>query len=333
MPEEFESGMFVRTPAWHGNGNVVSEWPGSWEAARVLAGIEWDVYSAQLELSTRTVTRPNGDVDVLDTADLDGWQAIVRNDTDEALAITKDTYALVTNQAFGDIIEFVLADEPGLKFDAVTSLKGGRSVTATMLLDEPITVPGDPSPIQPFINFSNNHDGLGGLKIGPGAIRIVCANTQRLAEGEMDNSSLTRSIRHTSQMTKDIQRIKTELREHIKFCRITQKTFVEHSAFLAETEIYVDGFEKRWMPLHVDYSERSLAHAEHKLAQFRECLDIMTPRSDYTSAWNVLQAATEADQHLFPVHAPQSRITKAFRGGSDYTTKAKKIVLDMAGVR
>lgn len=42
MPAYFTSGFSVRTPAWHGLGTVLGEYPEDWDDAREKAGLEWE---------------------------------------------------------------------------------------------------------------------------------------------------------------------------------------------------------------------------------------------------------------------------------------------------
>lgn len=42
MTHYFESGFSVRTPMWHGLGNVLIDYPGSWDEARHPAGLDWE---------------------------------------------------------------------------------------------------------------------------------------------------------------------------------------------------------------------------------------------------------------------------------------------------
>lgn len=42
MSAYFETGFSVRQPMWHGQGEVLTDWPTSWPEARVKAGLDWE---------------------------------------------------------------------------------------------------------------------------------------------------------------------------------------------------------------------------------------------------------------------------------------------------
>ena len=54
MSAEFESGFFVKTPAWHGLGTVVTSAPTVAEALH-LAGLDWTVDKVPLYLADGTI--------------------------------------------------------------------------------------------------------------------------------------------------------------------------------------------------------------------------------------------------------------------------------------
>ena len=42
MSADIEEMFSVREMPWHGEGQVLDEYPGSWDEARILAGLSWD---------------------------------------------------------------------------------------------------------------------------------------------------------------------------------------------------------------------------------------------------------------------------------------------------
>ena len=55
MGHYFDSGFFVREPAWHGLGAVLPDWPGTFEEARELSGRD-----SKLALAFCPVPPPDG---------------------------------------------------------------------------------------------------------------------------------------------------------------------------------------------------------------------------------------------------------------------------------
>ena len=46
MPANIESMFSVRQMPWHREGTIVQDYPGSWNEARTLAGLDWDPVTA-----------------------------------------------------------------------------------------------------------------------------------------------------------------------------------------------------------------------------------------------------------------------------------------------
>ena len=140
MPANVESMFSVRQMPWHREGTVLADYPGSWDEARRLAGLDWDPVTTEVY----AVTSINGDgTPYLEP--IAGWKSIARSDTGAVLSINRDSYTVIDHGEMGEIVEAVLA-QPNVKWETAGVLDGGRSVWCLALLDEPITLPGDDSP-------------------------------------------------------------------------------------------------------------------------------------------------------------------------------------------
>src|SRR4249919_1935881 len=111
MPAEFETGMFVRQPAWHGEGNVIGYWPGSWALACKEAGIDWDVEAWPVYAGGTPISAVHDGEEIqftMGSRSVEGWQAIIRNDNHQVLDVVPPTYEPLTNAEFGEVIETVV---------------------------------------------------------------------------------------------------------------------------------------------------------------------------------------------------------------------------------
>jgi hypothetical protein len=71
----------------------------------------------------------------------------------------------------GEIVEAVLA-QPNVKWQTAGVLDSGRSVWCLALLNEPITLPGDDSPVLPYLAITNRHDGTAACALRATGVRI-----------------------------------------------------------------------------------------------------------------------------------------------------------------
>ncbi len=208
MPAYFDTGFSVRQPMWHGEGNVLADYPESWAEARTLAGLEWEP-----EAHPIFGRRADADLDFLtadDYVEEKDHKRIVRNDTGVTLGVVGDGYELIQHSAMGEILE-AITDQPNVKFETAGSCRGGAQVWALAYLDEPYEVAGDDSATLPFIALLNSHDGTGACKVVATQVRVVCWNTYRAAEMEGARSGRSFTFRHTSGVHERIEDAKQAL--------------------------------------------------------------------------------------------------------------------------
>lgn len=195
MPAYFSEGFFVRKPAWHELGTVLDEYPGR-EQAIVLAGHDFDVTAAPLFARFGSPEAPV-------YKEVPGWRQLIATSNGERqnpfhgnlLNVAKDSYAAIQNSVMYDFAEALL--EQGFKYETGITLKDGAVTALTLLLDEPIQLPGDNSLILPYLSLSTAHDGSGALKGRSTNVRVVCANTESMAEAQGKKLGTDFTIRHT----------------------------------------------------------------------------------------------------------------------------------------
>lgn len=243
MPALFDQGFFVRVPAWHELGVVLDDYS-SREEAMKLAGHDFDV----VELPSFTVvTFPeiraagltNEQMEEFDFVTRgnsyvrrdDGWVTHVRSDTLALLHKTKDTYERIPNSVAYDVAELLF--DQGFQYETGITLEGGKTCAITLMLDEPIEIPGDDSPILPYGCLSWSHDGTGALKVRSGTIRQVCANTVSASEAEGKRLGTDFTFRHTKNVNERIE----EAKEAIKGVRKGLDVYREVMCELSTIEV------------------------------------------------------------------------------------------------
>jgi phage/plasmid-like protein (TIGR03299 family) len=190
MPANVESMFSVRQMPWHREGTILADYPGDWDQARTLAGLDRDPVTTQVYALADLAVDGSPRYEPIE-----GWQCIARSDNGAVLSLNRDSYTLIDHGEMGEIVEAVLA-QPSVKWETAGVLDGGRAVWCLALLDEPVELPGDDSPTLPYLAITNRHDGTGSCALRATAVRIVCANTFRAAELEGERTGATFSFIH-----------------------------------------------------------------------------------------------------------------------------------------
>ena len=222
MPANIESMFSVREMPWHREGTILADYPGSWDQARKLAGLDWD------PISTEVYALTDLDVDGNPRYEpIEGWKCVARSDNGAVLSLNHDTYTVIDHGEMGEIVEAVLA-QPNVKWETAGVLDSGRAVWCLALLDEPITLPGDTSPTLPYLAITNRHDGTAACALRATAVRIVCANTFRAAELEGERTGTTFSFIHKARWRSRIE----EARQAVTGARKEMRRYSELAAEL-----------------------------------------------------------------------------------------------------
>ena len=327
MAHHFDTGMFVRKPAWHQLGTVLQDWPGTFQEARRQANLLWDVLQTPVYVASTDV---DGEVEFNPTyEEVPGWQLLRRSDTKAILSMQRDSYAVIGNGEFGNIIDYVMNGSikgtSNLKFETLISLHGGKQIIATMYLDEPISLPGDPSSTYPYMVFISRHDGQGGLKLGPTAVRVVCANTQAIAEREMDSHGMVFNIRHTHNWATKIEQAKAAIQGSLKSFADWEED-ARQLARQGATDNQVEDFLDKWIPYSTDQTELQRNNATNKRAQFKHIYNGVTCEGIAGTKWGVLQAAIELCDHYKMSHSLDTRIGRTLTRIDEDKVSAYKLV-------
>lgn len=253
MPAEVENMFSVREMPWHKQGEVLEDYPQTFEEARKLAGLDWDPIA--LPASERTLTQaamrekfkelvvhsPLHSVEHTTDELLKLYEnslktdkqfrRIARSDNLETLSYQRDSYNIIPNSAFGEIIDSILEAEPNtVKLETGGCLAGGRKVWMLVRLDEPMQITGtgtagnyrDSSYTFPFLGMTSGHDGHASCCARLTEVRIVCGNTYGAAEAEGQRTGAVYSFSHRGDWHERI----TEARRALNFARAEAKDYV-----------------------------------------------------------------------------------------------------------
>ena len=176
MAANVESMFYVRTTPWHGLGTRVEEALNSQDALH-YSGLDWTVQ--QEPLMTETFK------------DVPGFRANVRSDNGKILGIVGDKYKVVQNHEAFAFTDTLIGE--GVRYETAGSLNGGRKVWMLARLPERYRLMDEE--VDPFIVFTNSHDGSGAIRVAPTPVRVVCQNTLNLA---LTTAKRSWSMMHTS---------------------------------------------------------------------------------------------------------------------------------------
>jgi phage/plasmid-like protein (TIGR03299 family) len=305
MPANIESMFSVRQMPWHREGTILQDYPGSWEEARKLAGLDWEPVTAPVY----AVTGMNDD-GTEHYEPIDGWKSIARSDNGAVLSLNKDTYTVIDHGEMGEIVEAVLA-QPNVKWETAGVLDHGRAVWCLALLDEPITLPGDASPTLPYLAITNRHDGTAACALRATAVRIVCANTFRAAELEGERTGTTFSFIHKSSWRNRIE----EARQAVTGARTEMRRYTELATELLgipitrkQRELFVTQFIP--MPPQGLVTDRVARNVEEARQALRLIFESTTTEQVAGSAYGLVQAAGEYLDHVRTARSWETRLNR-----------------------
>ena len=161
MVANVESMFYVRTTPWHGLGTRVEEALTSKDALH-YSGLDWKV--EQEALMTETFH------------DVEGFKANVRSDNRAVLGVVSNRYQVVQNEEAFAFTDALVGE--GVTYETAGSLNGGRRVWLLAKLPEKYQLVGDT--VEPYVVFTNSHDGSAAIRMACTPVRVVCQNTLNL---------------------------------------------------------------------------------------------------------------------------------------------------------
>ena len=171
----------VKQVPWHQLGTVLQDPPTSSEAI-VQAKMNWLVLKRKLHWEV------SSNVDAIKLQPVPGKIALVRNEDEKFLAVVSDQYEPLQNE---DAFKFFdpLVNRGIAAYESAGVIKEGKRVWIQAALKESLQINGDE--MKRYILLTNGHDGKMGVTVSPCNVRVVCANTMRmaLAEGNIQWSS------------------------------------------------------------------------------------------------------------------------------------------------
>ncbi len=271
-----ENMMYVREKPWHGLGTKVDEAPTSGDALR-LAGLDWTVEQKNIQLCGGSK--------------IQNYKANVRSSDGQVLGIVSDRYKIVQNKDAFEFTDSIIGGD--VRYETAGSLNGGRKIWLLAKLPE-TEIAGDKT--EPYMVFSNTHDGSGAIRVAMTPIRVVCNNTLNLA---LDSAKRAWSVRHTGDLNGKMH----EGRVCLKMANAYMGALAERADQLANTSITNDHLKMlldELFPVDESSSEREKQGVKKLRDEFMVCYfapDILKFRG---TAWGTVNAMSDMITHNAP---------------------------------
>ncbi len=184
----------VQEKAWHGLGQIVTDYPTSAEAIS-YAGLDYTV--EKRALTTNALVNDLSDLNAgiaVPKIEVPNFFATVRNDNNAVLGVVGKDYEVVQNADAFQFFDAIVGDGNGIKYETAGALGKGERIFITAKLPDFIKV-GKQDLIEQYLFLTTSHDGFGSITAAFTPTRIVCNNTLNAA---MRNYSNGIKIRHTA---------------------------------------------------------------------------------------------------------------------------------------
>lgn len=268
----------TRFVPWHGLGTEVDHAMTSKEALE-LAGLNWTVEQRPVFIEGAPF------------AQVPGYVANVRNSDDKVLGIVTPRYKVVQNADAFDFTDNLIGDD--VRYVTAGSLKEGRTIWLLAKLPRTKILGDD---VDPYLCFSNSHDGTGAVKVCTTPIRVVCNNTLNLALKGAKRSWSTKHMgsietkmkeaRHTLQMAGDYMEELAKEADRLANTTINEETV---NKILAEV-----------FPIKEDDSDRKKHNMEAAREGIIACYYMPDISQYMQTAYGLVNAASDWATHSTP---------------------------------
>ena len=311
MAANVESMFSVRITPWHGLGDVVQDAPTSEDALK-LAGLDWTVKPQPIFLE--------------DGTKIDGSVANVRDSDNFVLGVVGNRYQIVQNKDAFAFTDELLGE--GVKYETAGSLKNGKTIWLLAKTPEKYTILGES--VDPYVCFTNTHDGSGAVKVIMTPVRVVCNNTLNMA---LRDAKRTWSVRHTASINGRLNEAKHTLQLADAYMNATKETF-EELYKIKTPDFTVRRLVDNIVPITEAMSQRQKDNAQKIkddiILRYNEAPDLKV--LEKTGA-RLIQAVADTADHMTPTRLTQNYAENHFKrmlDGNDLLNTAVNVVLNAA---
>ena len=311
MSANVETMFYVREKPWHGLGTMVQEAPTSADALR-LAGLDWTVEARDMWL--------NGGYEPIP-----GYKANVRSSDNKVLGVVSDKYRIVQNaDAFAFTDALIGGD---VHYETAGSLLDGKKIWLLAKLPDS-EICGDKT--EPYVCFSNTHDGSGAVRVCMTPVRVVCQNTLNLALG---TAKRIWTARHTENVLLRVQDARETLQLANSYMGELGKGIHELTT-IKLSDRKVQEFINEFFPITEDLTDgqrkNNLRLQEDLKARYYNAPDLEWVGKN---GWRFVNAVSDFATHADPIRKTRNYNENLFlrtAEGNPMIDKAYKMVLAAA---
>lgn len=276
MPANVETMFAVREKPWHGLGEIIEEAPTSRDAIK-LAGLDWFVQS-------------NPIFDMYGK-EIKGFKANTRSSDNSILGVVTDKYKIVQNVEAFDFTDALIGSE--MRYETAGSLKKGRTIWLLGKMPDRF-ICGDK--FEPYIVFSNSHDGTGAVKIAMTPIRVVCNNTLNMA---LHSAKRSWSTKHMGDMSAKL----SEARQTLELANEYLDNLSIEAEKLANETMKEDDVIKtlnEMFPIDEDASDRQKQNVQNAKDGIMICMVRPDIAQFLGTKWGFINAVSDYVGHSVP---------------------------------
>lgn len=280
MAANVESMFYVRQVPWHGLGVNVEKAPTSEDALR-YADLDWRVEQTPVFTDSGI--------------EIPGYKANRRDSDGSILGIVSDRYKIVQNtEAFEFTDELVGETEDGVvTYETAGSLAGGKKIWLLAKMPTKKVLDDD---VEPFMVFTNSHDGTGAIRIAMTPVRVVCQNTLNMA---LNNAKRQWSTKHVGDMQSKL--------EEAKLCLQLANNYMENLDIeadkLANARLYREQIEQileEMFPVEENASDRKKQNIFKFKQNYWTAYNMPDIAKFEDSAWKAVNAMSDVITHAGP---------------------------------
>lgn len=277
MAANVESVAYFGQTPWYGWGEKVDHAMTSAEAIR-LAGLDWEVQSKKVQ--------------VAGGAGIPGYKANVRATDGKILGLVTDRYKIVQNSEAFAFTDELLGE--GVRYETAGSLSSGKRIWLLARMDT-TKVCGDD--VEPYLVFTNSHDGTGAIKVACVSIRVVCQNTLTLA---LKSAKRTWSARHQGDIAGKMEDARQTLGLATKYMEALKQESDEMTQIVITNPLFMEYLNKMF-PVNDKMSDRQKNNVLSQRDTFKEIYNNKDDIQKFKgTAYGLALAATDFVPHVKP---------------------------------
>lgn len=298
-----------RSDAWHRLGQSVGHTMTAREAldAAHLAG--WNVRKMPLQVPQEPVIGDTGVTTPPPLAVPDFYATVRTNPINgrlDVLGVVGSKYEPVQNEASCELLDALVDESGGARYETAGALRGGRETFVTMKLPNSMVfdgIDGSKDRTDFYLAALNSHDGSSAFRFLVTPVRIVCANTQSAAIGSAKASF---AIRHTGGAHTSIQEARDALKLSWRYIEAFETEAAKLYAQPMDTE-QIRQFANTLLEVESAGSEATARHRRERasgIVKLWNSSPTITPVAG--TRWAAYNAVTEYLDHVVPIRGARS---------------------------